>query len=147
MNSNDSDAKHRPASMKHVTFEPKLWADMTVPVGKLPREAGAQALWYYFMLASKIVAESRPGETLRYEGELDIYHSLENVYRSVCVMYNVDPNDVQNFWPAVDEQLAHLNSMRHTSAWAEGRPGSYIPLEKLADEYRAPLGKRGELLY
>lgn len=87
-------------------FHLPMFPDLQAPDGFLTRDKECHALWYYFSMAICNYKDEAE-KTMRYEGDQTVfnYHQL---FKSVATLYNVDPNKMQNFWPAIDLQCMKM---------------------------------------
>jgi hypothetical protein len=77
------------------------------PHGFLPKERGAHALFFYYLLARRTY-EERILENDVYEGELDSGTNFRQLFESIASMYNVEVYHMANFWEPVDNQCDFL---------------------------------------
>lgn len=111
-----------------IKFDPPIFVYNTKPHGLLLPLKGAQALWWYYVT---VLAQLKDAdENLVLEGEEDKVVLYESLFRKAAEMYDVDINELSNFWPLVDVEAARLNSLR---AEDKAQGGFYI---ELAKEYR-----------
>lgn len=62
------------------------------PIGKLPREYAAAALWWFIMLAHRVMMDTPIQTTL--EGDEDTFVNLRNLAASTAMMYDVTLEDM-----------------------------------------------------
>lgn len=94
-----------------VTMEVPYFTEllMNEKQGRLPREVGAHALWYYYCLAAN--AYKRAKDNLVYEDELSLIFNratAENIFVSVANMYGTDCAKMVKFWPPIEKQRIAL---------------------------------------
>lgn len=103
-----------------ITLTPIRFTDHTVPFGVLPNHPGAQACWYFYLLAQKNKEQvgSGPEDQILLEGEMWMDKHYVQIARSVALLYQLEsPDEFAKFWKEVKQE-----------AWICGLP---IP----ADEY------------
>lgn len=104
-----------------VEFTPIVFPDHTVPRGALPNHPGAQACWYFYLLAQKNkekVGKSTEDQFGLVEGEQWMDKQYVQLARSIATMYGLDsPDEFAKFWKEVKQE-----------AWLCGLP-------EPADEY------------
>lgn len=89
----------------HLT--PINFPDHTVPYGALPKHPGAQACWYFYLLAQKqkeLVGDSTEDQILL-EDELWMDKHYEQTARSVAMMYGLEsPDEFAKFWKEAKQE-------------------------------------------
>lgn len=107
--------------MIKANFTPPIFPDHTTPKGALPREMGAQACWYFYLMAQK--QKERVGKSTEDQfGLLETDRWMDKHYvqlaRTIATVYGLEsPDEFAKFWTYVKQE-----------AWICGLP---IP----ADEY------------
>ena len=122
-----------------VLHSPPIFPEHTVPLGTLPRDNGAQALWYYYVLAGKNYAKLTDG--LELESDPIRLMNFERLWLTVAEIYAVDPNVMGNYWSAVDKEMERLNLLRMTNALRSGVTG-YTTYKPLPQFLRSPFGAK-----
>lgn len=93
-----------------VVFRMQNWPEFTEPHGRLVKDAGCQALWYYNVLA--LQGWSRENHELVLEGEQDPEMDYEKIFRRCAQMYGADINTMANYWLLVDKEMDRQNVER-----------------------------------
>jgi hypothetical protein len=93
-----------------IRFEPMRFMSHTKPIGYLPDEPGAQALWWYSVVLMQQI--KRQKEVPLYEGELDSEAEPRafSLFRAAARIYGVDIETLHRYWPAVDKEMARYNT-------------------------------------
>lgn len=117
-----------------IEFKPPTFPQHTIPSGTLPRINESQALWYYYILATKNLVRQKDDIIL--EGDPDPIFSFHKLYLSICVAYAVDPETCTNLWPAVETEIERLNNIRKLQSWAAGQAGETTLYQSLPDELK-----------
>lgn len=108
-------------SMGHVTPFPKgtvlrpprYMSHITQAGGALPDVPGAHACWHYCRLSIRALEKVDYGA--EYEGELDHTNMINNIARSVAMLYRLDsPDDFLKFMP-----LVRMEAMKWELLWDE----------------------------
>jgi hypothetical protein len=91
-----------------VTFTPIVFPDHTVPKGALPNQPGAQACWYFYLLAQKIkerVGNSTEDQFGLVDGDLWMDKHYVQLARSIAMQYGLDsPDEFAKFWNEVKQE-------------------------------------------
>lgn len=94
-----------------VVFTPPNFSSYAPPNGFIPVERAAHALMYYALLAKKQYDELIV-DPLVYEGENDVVPNFHQLFKSIALMYGVEPQEMIRFWINVDMQFDVLNLAR-----------------------------------
>jgi hypothetical protein len=90
-----------------ISFTYPTFPDHTIPVGALPREKGAQACFYFYLLAQKqkeLVGDSTEDQILL-EGELWMDTKYVQTARTVALIYGLEsPDEFAKFWKFVKQE-------------------------------------------
>lgn len=89
-----------------VTYEPPIYTDYIIPKGFLQRDFACQALWHYYITA--VDNWRKEFDTLVYEGDLDPQFNYKQLFKSVALIYGVEPEKMQQYWSNVDIQCVAL---------------------------------------
>lgn len=81
--------------------------DYTAPSGFLNKHPACHALFYYHALARQNY-ENIVEDPLFLEGHLDPEANFSQLFASVAIMYNVEPETMIQFWPDVNMQCRAL---------------------------------------
>ncbi len=96
-----------------LVFEPKYFRAYVRPLGALPVDMEAHALFYYWMLASKVVNEQFDGVYMEDDAfPEELMARLKRLYKATMLQYGVDGDRMQRYWLAVDNQINLLNIER-----------------------------------
>ena len=94
-----------------ITFNPKVYPDLTRPQGLLVRDMACQACWTFFTLAEKMrhtVGDGAASQIL-IEGEPWMDKRYEQLATSVALQYGLSsPDEWERFWPLVERQAVEL---------------------------------------
>ena len=103
----------KPFDRKLELRPPRFVSHIAENGGALPDEPGAHACWYYCRIAIKSMKDVDDGA--QYEGELDHTNMLNNLARSVAMLYRLDsPDDFLKFMP-----LVRMEAMKWELVWDE----------------------------
>lgn len=78
--------------------------------GCLPKEPAAHALWHYYGIALKAWDNSNHQEI--YEGDPDADFHAEAVFKGIAMAHGCNPDDMLQYWSAVEAQAMMLGSER-----------------------------------
>lgn len=105
----ESGQRKEPISGLILTYHAPFFPPYTHPNGHLPQDKGAQALFYYALLA-RFMQEAERGEMIEYEDEVSPQKKYREVFTSVMLQYCIDDGmPLLKFWPFVDQQMEALN--------------------------------------
>lgn len=85
-----------------------VFPDHTTPTGALPNERGAQACWYFYLLAQK--NKEKVGDSIEDQFGLlegDPWHTkhYEQIARTVAMIYQLEsPAEFAKFWRYVQQE-------------------------------------------
>lgn len=96
--------------------------------GRLPNTPEANALWYYFLLASQAMREEQ--NQIVYEGDPDYKAPLALLFTRCAELYRANIEEMPNLWHMVDAEIDRINVNRVLGG---GRPIPKLPLK-----YRIP---------
>lgn len=98
----------------HIQFNPPTFPDNTIPKGFLPRDMGAQACWWYYILCEKqkMLAGDGPEDQIIVEDIHDPLPWRDKHYvqtaRTIAMVYGVGVEEMFNYWPAVKDEAFRL---------------------------------------
>lgn len=91
-----------------IQYNPINFPDHTQPKGALPNQPGAQACWYFYLLAQKIkekVGDSTEDQFGLLEGERWMDKDYEQLARSIAQQYGLEsPDEFAKFWNDVKKE-------------------------------------------
>jgi hypothetical protein len=93
-----------------------IFPDNTTPNGMLPRDKGAQACWYYYILCQKqkeLVGRGPEDQVIVVDTGYDHQtpwhdHHYLDTGRSLEQLYQMSLETIFNYWPAVQAEAARL---------------------------------------
>jgi len=91
-----------------INLAPPRFPDYMQPNGGLNSHRETHALFYYYLLAKKNL-ETRENQIV-YEGDVDPVFGFRSLFKSIAVLYNVEPEAMQKCWKEVD-YTCHLNNL------------------------------------
>lgn len=74
--------------------------------GRLPHKPGAMALWFYYLQAQRNWENEK--DPIVYEGDRDPTYNYKQLYTSIATLYGVSPEEMNGYWPIIDEQALIL---------------------------------------
>ena len=84
-----------------------VFPGLTEPFGNLPDQIGAQACWYYYLLAHKAMVAADESDQIVYDDEPWRYRYFIQIKRSVSVIYGLAaPDEMDKFWDCVKREAA-----------------------------------------
>lgn len=89
-----------------IHYRYPVYPQLSTPNGPLPRDAGAQACFFFYMSAEKMRELVGGGASTQIilDDELWMDTHYENLAWSVATMYGLsDPSDFERYWSAVEE--------------------------------------------
>ena len=111
--------------VRNVQWSPVIFPQLTQPMGFLPKDKEAQALWFYFCCAISNMKDEKEKIRMTTDGKSEEsvfnYHGL---YMSVAMLYASDPHKMQNYWPAVDMQATKMGLTKLPKEDKYRKPGA-----------------------
>ena len=131
--------------MPRINFkpDPPIFPGNTVPFGRVPRDSGGQCLFYYWILATQLLAKL--DHDLPLEDDPVRRYRFQQLYLKLCKLYNVDPNECVNYWPAIEEEIRRMNYKRLDAAMREGTGTETTTYKQLPDKFKYPLQEADEV--
>lgn len=108
-----------------VTFHAvaPVFPNHTFPLGLLPDHMGAQACWYYYLLADKAKAEADETDQIVYDGEPWRYRHFIQQKKSVAMIYGLESPDVMDkFWQYVMAEAARCQMPEPSDSYMFASP-------------------------
>lgn len=79
------------------------------PLGYLPRDLEAHALFFYYLNARRTYEEHIKEIHLAYEGDKDSEFNFQQLFESIAFLFGVAKEKMANYWDVVDAQCGLLN--------------------------------------
>lgn len=107
-----------------IHFEPMVFPEQTIPNGALPADMGAQACWYYYVIAQK--AKEEVGDSIDDQIILEGLPWLDTHYgnqkHSVAIIYGVSMEHMDKFWNHVEIEAGILRLPEPDGRYMRAKP-------------------------
>jgi len=94
-----------------IKTAPVLYEQLVAPLGWLPRDISAHALWYYYTLARKNWEQENVNPIVMI-GEKDPEFNYRQLFKSIAVIYGILPEHMVPHWKSVDMQATAMQLPR-----------------------------------
>ncbi len=99
------------SKIKTITFEPIIYTKYCIPKGFLANTRACQALFFYATRA-KHVYDTHVKNPVVLEGDEDPPYDLRQLFKSVALMYGVEPEEMVKYWSNVDMQFHAMGQQK-----------------------------------
>lgn len=89
-------------NLRDITIDLELYPGYQVPNGALCPQRACHGLFFYYLRASLTRERELEGYVL--EGEEDPKFNYDQLFTTVCRLYGVTPEEMNNHWRCVDGQ-------------------------------------------